>query len=119
MKNGVVSDNVRKKLECGKKKLLLEHKSGWVIIYDGSLNYCVFNVKELSLSGQNRLKKGHLPDKNTFFYGKIEDAICEVYRRLIVFYKCDDVSLLSSIKKAKSEIFEILDDVRSLVELEV
>ena len=119
MNGRVVSDGIKKKLEHGNKKVLFEHKSGWVIVFDGSLNYCVFNVKELSLSGQNRWKKGHFPDKGTFYYGKIEDAVCEVYRKLIDYYKCGNVSLLSSIKKAKSEIFEVLNDVRSLVELEV
>lgn len=115
----IISDSVRKKLKEGNKKVLLEHKSGWIILYDKSFNFCVFNLKDLSLGNQNRWKKGNVPNNNVSYYGKIEDAISEVYRRLVVFYKCDDVSLLSSIKKAKTEIFAVLNDIRSLVELEV
>lgn len=117
LKENIVSTKVREKLKNGNKRLLFEHKSGWVIVFDGSLNYCVFNVKDMNLGNQNRWKKGNLPNHGLSYFGKIDDAISEVYRKLIVFYKCDDVSLISAIEKAKNEIFKTLGEIRSLVEL--
>jgi len=67
------------------KKLLYKDEYGWKVVKDGnfpSVNYCAFNVNNLSPSDKIRVEDGRYPKNKVAYCGSLESAVRMINKEL-------------------------------------